>query len=78
MLQSQYIEPDSCREWSLYMHPTAHLFYEMGEPYAAGLFEHPEKYPDLIIRVDGYSDYFRNLSPALRKAVVERNIHKLG
>ena len=43
MLQSQYIEPDSSRERGLYMHPTAQLFYEIGEPYAAGLFEHPEK-----------------------------------
>ena len=40
--------------------------------------EHPDKHRDLIVRVGGYSDYFVNLSPALRKAVVERNVHELG
>lgn len=38
----------------------------------------PDKHRDLIVRVGGYSDYFVNLSPALRKAVVERNVHELG
>lgn len=38
---------------------------------------HPEKHRDLIVRVGGYSDYFNNLSPALRKAVVERDVHDL-
>ena len=38
----------------------------------------PDKHRDLIVRVGGYSDYFINLSPALRKAVVERNVHELG
>ena len=38
----------------------------------------PEKHRDLIVRVGGYSDYFVNLTPALRKAVVERNVHELG
>ncbi len=40
--------------------------------------EHPEKHRDLIVRVGGYSDYFVNLSPALRKTVLERNLHDLG
>lgn len=39
---------------------------------------YPEKHRDLIVRVGGYSDYFINLSPALRKTVVERNVHELG
>ena len=39
---------------------------------------HPERHEDLIVRVGGYSEYFRNLSPALRRAVVERNVHDLG
>lgn len=38
----------------------------------------PDKHRDLIVRVGGYSDYFVNLSPALRKTVLERNIHELG
>lgn len=40
--------------------------------------ENPDKHRDLIVRVGGYSDYFINLSPALRQAVVERNVHELG
>ena len=40
-------------------------------------YEHPEMHRDLIVRVGGYSDYFMNLSPALRKAVVERDVHGL-
>ncbi|MBQ9717894.1 MAG: formate C-acetyltransferase/glycerol dehydratase family glycyl radical enzyme, partial [Clostridia bacterium] len=40
--------------------------------------ETPDKHRDLIVRVGGYSDYFVNLSPALRKTVVERNIHELA
>ncbi|MBQ3591336.1 MAG: formate C-acetyltransferase/glycerol dehydratase family glycyl radical enzyme, partial [Clostridia bacterium] len=39
---------------------------------------HPDKHRDLIVRVGGYSDYFVNLSPALRQTVLERNIHELG
>lgn len=40
--------------------------------------ENPDKHRDLIVRVGGYSDYFVNLSPALRQTVLERNIHELG
>lgn len=39
---------------------------------------HPERHNDLIVRVGGYSEYFRNLSPSLREAVVRRNVHKMG
>ncbi|MBO4931191.1 MAG: hypothetical protein J6I42_03320, partial [Clostridia bacterium] len=37
---------------------------------------HPEAHNDLIVRVGGYSEYFNRLSPALRKTVLERNIHE--
>ena len=37
---------------------------------------HPEKHNDLIVRVGGYSEYFNRLTPALRAAVVARNIHE--
>ena len=40
-------------------------------------YHHPEKHKDLVVRVGGYSDYFINLTPALRKAVVERNVHEV-
>jgi formate C-acetyltransferase len=32
----------------------------------------PEQYGDLIVRIGGYSEYWRNLSPALRETVLER------
>lgn len=34
----------------------------------------PEKYPDLIVRVTGFSAYFASLSPELRQYVVDRVI----
>ena len=38
--------------------------------------EHPERHEDLIVRVGGYSEYFNRLSPALKAAVLERDIHE--
>ena len=32
----------------------------------------PEEYRDLIVRVAGYSDYFRNLSKALQDEIIMR------
>lgn len=34
----------------------------------------PSKYPDLVVRVTGYSAYFRSLSPEYRQQVVDRII----
>ena len=39
--------------------------------------EHPEEHRDLIVRVGGYSDYFINLTPAMRQTVLDRNLHEL-
>ena len=33
---------------------------------------HPEEYKDLIVRVAGYSDYFRNLSRELQDEIIAR------
>ena len=33
--------------------------------------KHPEDYKDLIVRVAGYSDHFRNLSKALQDEIIE-------
>ena len=38
---------------------------------------HPERHGDLIVRVGGYSEYWRNLSPALRASILERTEHAL-
>ncbi|MDR1927844.1 MAG: formate acetyltransferase, partial [Oscillospiraceae bacterium] len=37
-------------------------------------YEHPEKYPDLVVRITGFSVYFSTLSKDFRKLVVERII----
>jgi formate C-acetyltransferase len=34
--------------------------------------EDPERFPDLIVRVTGFSAYFASLSPEMRRFVVER------
>jgi len=34
---------------------------------------HPEKHPDLLVRVAGYSAYFVDLSKGLQKFIIERN-----
>ncbi len=36
---------------------------------------HPEKYGDLIVRVGGYSEYWRNLGPELRESILLRTEH---
>jgi len=35
----------------------------------------PVRYGDLIVRIGGYSEYWRNLSPALRETVLQRTEH---
>ncbi len=37
--------------------------------------KHPEKYPNLIVRIGGYSEYFNRLSPELRRSVIERTCY---
>ena len=34
--------------------------------------EDPDKFPDLVVRVTGYSAYFHSLSPEYRQQVVDR------
>ena len=34
--------------------------------------ENPEQFPDLVVRVTGYTAYFLSLSPQLRDVVVDR------
>lgn len=38
---------------------------------------HPEDYPDLLVRVAGYSDYFTHLSPEVQEEVIARDEHNL-
>ncbi|MBQ6007564.1 MAG: formate acetyltransferase, partial [Kiritimatiellae bacterium] len=36
----------------------------------------PSKYPDLVVRVTGFTAYFNSLSPAFRQLVVKRLIRE--
>ena len=36
---------------------------------------HPEKYPDLVVRVSGYSAYFNDLTEAMKKELINRTLH---
>ena len=36
---------------------------------------HPEKYPDLIVRVAGYSAVFFNLNPDFKAGVLSRGVY---
>jgi formate C-acetyltransferase len=38
---------------------------------------HPEKYPDLIVRIGGFSAYFTQLSPDIQDDVINRSEHSL-
>jgi formate C-acetyltransferase len=38
--------------------------------------QNPEKYPDLVVRVTGFSAYFASLSPKFRQLVVDRIIEE--
>ncbi|OQA32389.1 MAG: Autonomous glycyl radical cofactor [Betaproteobacteria bacterium ADurb.Bin341] len=38
--------------------------------------QNPEAYPDLIVRVTGFTAYFANLSPDFRKLVLERIVRQ--
>jgi len=37
--------------------------------------EHPENYPDLLVRVAGYSDYFVHLNRNMQAEVIARTEH---
>ncbi|MBT7162936.1 MAG: hypothetical protein HN904_09165 [Victivallales bacterium] len=38
---------------------------------------HPENYPDLVVRMGGYSEYFSRLSQELRETLLERTEHAI-
>jgi formate C-acetyltransferase len=39
--------------------------------------DHPDRYPDLVVRVAGYSDYFVKLSPKMQDEIIARTEHVL-
>ena len=40
--------------------------------------KNPEEYKELIVRVAGYSDYFRNLDKPLQNEIIERTEQSFG
>jgi formate C-acetyltransferase len=34
--------------------------------------DHPERHPNLLVRVSGYSAYFNDLSPAMKQEIIDR------
>ena len=38
---------------------------------------HPEHYPDLLVRVAGYSDYFVHLNPRMQQEIIDRTEHEV-
>jgi formate C-acetyltransferase len=39
--------------------------------------EHPERHPDLVVRVSGFSAYFNTLSKAVQDEIIERTALKV-
>jgi len=39
--------------------------------------EHPEKYPELLVRVSGYSAYFKDLNDAMKDEIITRTAYDL-
>ena len=38
--------------------------------------EHPERHPELVVRIGGYSEYFNRLSRTLQQTVIDRTLHE--
>ena len=40
--------------------------------------EHPDKYPQLVVRVSGFNAHFVDLAKFVQDSVIERTEHSLG
>jgi pyruvate-formate lyase len=49
---------------------------EAGEYCAAGAYENPEKYKNIVVRVAGFSEYFYRLTDEMKKVVLRRTIQE--
>jgi formate C-acetyltransferase len=41
-------------------------------------FHNPEKYPELLVRVSGYTAYFKDLNPQMKKEIIDRTEYQLS
>ena len=41
-------------------------------------FYNPEKYPELLVRVSGYTAYFKDLNPRMKKEIIDRTEYLLS
>ncbi len=39
--------------------------------------KNPEKYPELLVRVSGYTAYFKDLNPRMQKEIIDRTEYQL-
>jgi formate C-acetyltransferase len=39
---------------------------------------HPEKYPELLVRVSGYTAYFKDLNPQMQAEIINRTEYLLS
>ena len=39
--------------------------------------DHPNDYPELLVRVSGYTAYFKDLNPQMRREILERTEYDL-
>ena len=44
----------------------------------ANAVDHPEKYPELLVRVSGYTAYFKDLNPQMQKEIIDRTEYHLS
>jgi formate C-acetyltransferase len=40
--------------------------------------DHPENYPGLLVRVSGYTAYFKDLNPQMQKEIIDRTEYCLS
>ena len=38
----------------------------------------PDKYPELLVRVSGHTDYFTHLTPEMQKDIIDRTEYQLS
>ena len=53
-------------------------FNVMGRKELRDAVKHPEKYPELLVRVSGYTAYFKDLSPQMQQEIIERTEYLLS